>query len=146
MPNPLDAPVPQRLGRFAARRRMRLLRVAQLPLQAGKAYVVRTQRRMPLSTGALVAPAESKHVQPCFGVPFQRGKLFGHRGRRLALAPARIGQCTQPAAHPQTAHSREQLPKLRLLRGAAHHARLSPAHRPCSCARVSGHELHWSCG
>lgn len=146
MPNPLDAPVSQCLGRFAPRRCVRLLRVAQLPLQVGKACVVRAQRRMPLPTGALIAPAEPEHVQPFLGVPFQRGNLFGHRGRRLPLAPARIGQCTQPAAHPQTAHSREQLPKLRLLRGAAHHARLSPVHKPCSCARVRAHGLHWSYG
>lgn len=146
MPGPLDTPVPQRLVRLVARHGVHVLCVAQLPLQHGRSCIVRAQRRMPLSASALVATAKREYSLPFRGMPFQRGNVFGHRGGRPPLTPARVGQRTEPAAHPQTAHSREQLPKIRLLRGATHHAGRSPAHKPCSCARVSAHGQHWSYG
>ncbi|CAE6819622.1 hypothetical protein R69888_06040 [Paraburkholderia haematera] len=146
MPDPLDIPVPQRFSRFVARRRVRVLRVAQLPLQHGHLCVVGTERRMPLAAGPLIAPAERKHALPLRCVPFQRGDLFTHRSGRPPLTPARVGQRAKPAAHPQTAHPREPPPKIRLLRRAAHHIGGAPAHKPCSCARVSDHELQRSYG
>ncbi|CAE6842357.1 hypothetical protein R69927_07023 [Paraburkholderia domus] len=146
MPDPLDIPVPQRFSRFLARQRVRMLRVAQLPLQHGRLCVVRTERRMPLSAGPLIASAERKHALPLGCVPFQRGGLCCHRSGRAPLTPARVGQRAEPAAHPQTTHPREQPPKIHLLRRAAHHTGGSPAHKPCKSARVSAHELHRSYG
>jgi hypothetical protein len=146
MPDSLDIPVPQCFSSVVARQRMRVLCVAQLPLQRGHQCVVRTERRMPLAAGPLVASAKRKHALSLGCVPFQHGDLVCHRSGRPPLTPARFGQREEPAAHTQTAHPREQPPKIRLLRRAAHHAGGSPAHNACNSARVSTNELLRSYG
>lgn len=146
MPDPLDIPVPQRFSRFVARLRVRVLCIAQLPLQHRRLCVMRMARCMPLPAGPLIASAEREHALPLGCVPFQRRGLFSHRSGPLPLPPARVGQRAKPAAHPQTAHPREQPPKIRLLRRAAHHTEGTPAHNLCNSVRVSAHELQRSYG
>jgi len=146
MPDALDIPVPQRFSRFVARLRVRMLRVAQLLLQHRRLCVMRTARCVPLPAGPLIASAEREHALPLGCVPFQRRGLFSHRSGCPPLSPARVGQRAEPAAHPQTAHPREQPPKISLLRRAAHHTGGTPVHNPCNSARVSAHELQRSYG
>ena len=107
---------------------------------------MRTQRRVPLPAGPLIAPAERKHVLPLSCVPFQRRSPFGHRSGCVPFAPARFSERAKPTAHPQTAHPREQPPKLHLPRRITHHTAGAPAHKPRSNARVSAHGLQRSYG
>jgi hypothetical protein len=146
MPDPLDIPAAQRFSRLVAGQRVRVLRVVQLPLQRRRLRVMRTQRRMPLAAGAPIVPAECKHALPLCCVPFQRSHALRHLSRRPPLMTARFDERTKPASHPQTAHSREQLPKFGLLCRAARHTGGIPAHKPCSSVRVSAHGLQRSYG
>jgi hypothetical protein len=146
MPDPLDIPAAQRFSSLMARQRVRVLRVVELLLQRRRQRVMRTQRRMPLATGALIVPAEREHALPLFSMPFQRGHALRHLSRRPPLMTARFDKRTEPAPHPQTAHSRKQLPKFRVLCRAAHHTGGIPAHKPCSSVRVSAHGLQRSYG
>jgi len=146
MAHPLNLPGTQRFARFIACRRVRVLRVGQVPLQHRCRRIVRTQRRMPLAAAPPIVPAKREHALSRIGMVFQCSHPLRHLIGSPPLVAARVGQRTQPAAHPQAAHPREQPPQVRLLCRAAHHTGGASAHNSRSSARVSTHGLLRSYG